>query len=730
MPSQTKNSEISKKIDEFLDYLSVEKGCSPLTIRNYKHYLTRLLVWLNAKKTNAKLEDIKQDSIHEFRAYLAKLGLGKKTQGYHAIALRSFLKWLIRNDYQVMAPDKIELPKIPDRQVKFLSGEQVDRLLNAPTMSDIQGIRDKAILEVLFSTGLRVSELTGLNIEKIDFERREFGITGKGGRARVVFLSSRACEYLKKYIAERKDHFKPLFIRHKGHVDPTMEDNKMRLTPRSVERLVKKYVHKMKLPVEATPHTMRHCVHPETRIFLDKQLISARNLYYQDQSNIQGLDFKKDKITNAQIIGRESHISNLYSVWADGYEIVCSNNHRLFTLTENGINEILVKDLKINDYILGIRKVDIKSTSFVDPQISRLIGYTLGDGVISKVRRGVIIHDKDKKNLEFYQNIIKDKLKTDARIEANPKTNSFRINFYSDQFVNFLQKDLNLHEHSKDRRVPYLIMSSSVGQIKEFIAGIYDAEGNSRGAPRIFSSSKDFLKDIQMLLLRLGIDAHLLERDRTVKLPQGKLFKHLFYTLQVIGKNDQKLFIQLIPTLKSKTLLDESIWEEEKIPVQTILKSIFEELERDGKVGFRYAMQKNENIKSSRYLNEITPLKSTLSKYIRQLDKFGYKGKKLDLLKQLYKSNNFKWLKVKKIKKLPFNRYNVFDFTVSPTENLITDGIVSHNSYATDLLVAGADIRSVQEMLGHKNISTTQIYTHVTNKQLHDIHETFHGRGK
>ena len=103
-----------------------------------------------------------------------------------------------------------------------------------------------------------VSELTNLNRDKIDFERREFGITGKGGRARVVFLSSRSCEYLKKYLNERKDHFKPLFIRHKGKVDITMEDNKVRLTPRSVERLVKKYVHKMKLPVEATPHTMRH----------------------------------------------------------------------------------------------------------------------------------------------------------------------------------------------------------------------------------------------------------------------------------------------------------------------------------------------------------------------------------------------------------------------------------------------------------------------------------------
>ena len=253
LDAQGKITEIAKKIDEFLDYLSVEKGCSPLTIRNYKHYLSRLNEWLITNHKHTDLKSINQDIVHDFRLYLSKLGLGRKTQGYHAIALRSFLKWLIRNDYQVMAPDKIDLPKIPERQVKFLNGEQIDRLLNAPTMSDIQGIRDKAILEVLFSTGLRVSELTGLNREKIDFDRREFGITGKGGRARVVFLSSRSCEYLKRYLDERKDQHKPLFIRHKGK-----ESENMRLTPRSVERLLKKYVRKVKLPVEATPHTIRH----------------------------------------------------------------------------------------------------------------------------------------------------------------------------------------------------------------------------------------------------------------------------------------------------------------------------------------------------------------------------------------------------------------------------------------------------------------------------------------
>lgn len=254
-------ADLVRKINEFLKYLQVEKSSSPLTIRNYKHYLSRFSNWISDKKS---LEEIDQSTISDYRAYLSNLPdrkggvLTKKTQGYHVIALRSFLKWLIKHDYQVIAPEKIDLPKIEDRQVKFLAGDQVDRLLNAPTLSTIQGKRDKAILEVLFSTGLRVSELTKLDREKVDLERREFGVVGKGGRARVVFLSTRAADWLKIYLRAREDHFKPLFIRHKGNMDPTTPDGKMRLTPRSVQRMVKKYVKKVKLPVEATPHVLRH----------------------------------------------------------------------------------------------------------------------------------------------------------------------------------------------------------------------------------------------------------------------------------------------------------------------------------------------------------------------------------------------------------------------------------------------------------------------------------------
>lgn len=257
-------SELSEKVSEFLEYLTIERGSSPLTIRNYSHYLTRFIDWLRSEGIRLSLRDINPEIVRQYRVYLSRLSDGKngtisrRTQSYHVIALRSFLRWLIKNDYPVMSPDKIELPKLTERQIKFMNGEQVDRLLNAPSLSTLNGKRDKAMLEVLFSTGLRVSELTKLNRDKVDLERREFGVIGKGGKARIVFLSKRAADWLSEYLKARQDKLKPLFIRHKGKTVPTDSEDSLRLSVRSVQRMLKKYVKKIKLPVDATPHVLRH----------------------------------------------------------------------------------------------------------------------------------------------------------------------------------------------------------------------------------------------------------------------------------------------------------------------------------------------------------------------------------------------------------------------------------------------------------------------------------------
>jgi site-specific recombinase XerD len=251
--------------DEFLQYLLVEKSLSVLTIRNYKHYINRFLAWMAEKEIPPLPSSINLEVIGQFRVYLAnflgnnKTPIKKATQTYHIIALRSFLRYLnTRRDIATLNPDKIDLPKSDSRIVEFLSHEQIGRLLDAPQMSNVIGLRDRTILELLFSTGLRVSELARLNRDQINLERQEFGVKGKGNKVRVVFLSDSACEWLQRYLDKRDDTYKPLFIRYSGMRSELRNGEKMRLTSRSVERIVKKYSKKAGLPIDAHPHTLRH----------------------------------------------------------------------------------------------------------------------------------------------------------------------------------------------------------------------------------------------------------------------------------------------------------------------------------------------------------------------------------------------------------------------------------------------------------------------------------------
>ena len=258
------NTNLSSLIDQFLEYLEIEKNCSKLTIRDYKHYLKIFAGWFASSQPEKNITDLDLYIVRKYRVYLANrvdgknLTLKRVTQNYYVIALRSFLRFLIKNDYKTLEPSKIDLPKTESRSLKFLEKEQIDRLVNSVDNSKEEGLRDRAILELLFSTGLRVSELVKLNRESINLDRREFGVIGKGGRARIVFISEKAAIWLSRYLNERKDKFKPLFIRYSGRIVEENNGEKMRLTSRSVERIVKKYVRLARLPVDATVHTLRH----------------------------------------------------------------------------------------------------------------------------------------------------------------------------------------------------------------------------------------------------------------------------------------------------------------------------------------------------------------------------------------------------------------------------------------------------------------------------------------
>ncbi len=243
-----------KLLREYLDYLEIEKNRSIKTRGNYERYLRTFFKQAGIKDLN----HITADSVRNFRLKLARLKGGdgeflkKNTQSYYAIAIRNFLKYLIKKDYQVLSPDKIELPKLPERQIEIIDYADLERLLQAPKGSNLRNLRDQAILETLFSTGLRLSELCGLS-RYLDFGRGEITVRGKGEKLRLVFISARAKKSLKNYLEKRGDADEALFISltKKGQAIG-------RITPRAVQRLIDRYARQAGIGKRVTPHSFRH----------------------------------------------------------------------------------------------------------------------------------------------------------------------------------------------------------------------------------------------------------------------------------------------------------------------------------------------------------------------------------------------------------------------------------------------------------------------------------------
>jgi site-specific recombinase XerD len=252
---------LSKAKTDFLEYLEIEQNRSQRTIRNYDHYLTRLLDYAG---DDIKISDITPELVRKWRLWLNRLGtdtsdeLQKNTLNYHLIALRSFLKFCAKRDITALPAEKIELARTTRRQVTFLSDEELSRLFEQPDISVLAGLRDRAILELLLSSGLRVTELVALDRDHVNLKRREFTVRGKGQKDRPVFISQVAAEWLAHYLEERRDNAKPLFIRLGGHKKADQSGDHLRLTTRSVQRLVARYARLAGITKHVSPHTMRH----------------------------------------------------------------------------------------------------------------------------------------------------------------------------------------------------------------------------------------------------------------------------------------------------------------------------------------------------------------------------------------------------------------------------------------------------------------------------------------
>lgn len=262
-------NKLSKLITDFLEYLEVEKNSSQKTIENYDHYLKRFLEFAG----DISPSKIDLNLIKKYRLFLNRLqdkkerSLGKQTQSYHVIALRAFLKYLAKNDIKTVAAEKIELPKTEGRVVTFLEEEEVGRLFKtAGNKDNLVDLRNRAILETLYSTGLRVSELTGLDRDNINLKRGEFSVKGKGGKTRLVFLSDEAIDWINKYLAKRGDPDPALFIRADRRKNKDIEktkDHSLRLTPRSVQRIIDQSARQAGITKTVTPHTLRHSLATE-----------------------------------------------------------------------------------------------------------------------------------------------------------------------------------------------------------------------------------------------------------------------------------------------------------------------------------------------------------------------------------------------------------------------------------------------------------------------------------
>lgn len=687
------------EINESIRKEALRRGYSSKTIKTYCDCVERFFRYCKEEPKKVTKKDIK-----EFLNKLADNGKSGNTINVYLNSLKFLFEELLGKRMKL----NIRYSKKPVKLPVVLSKEEIKKLFNA-----IENPKHKLMIQLMYSAGLRVSELINLKPEDLELEKNYGWVRhGKGNKDRLFIVAEALKEDIKKFIGSKKlNEYNFLFTSIKGR----------KYDVRSLQQIIKKARIKARIDKRISCHTLRHCLHPNTRIFSNCGIYTVRNF---NKSNIQSYNFNNmDSVFANNIIKFKHNSKKILSILADGYEILCTPKHRLFTIGKEGIEEKRAQNIHKGDWIIGIKQVRFtgKNTK-KGVNFWRLVGYILGDGVVSERRRGVFAYDKDKSILKFYKTIVDKLYNINSKIVKLKDRNSYCLNMYSTQIVKELIK-YGLNNISKNKYAPIDLMSATLKEICAFIAGFYDADGNS-GYIRFFSSSKELLKDIQMLLLRLGIDSHLATRNRKVRLPQGKKILHTIFELQIIHLPDQKRFFKKIPTLKSKSIRFENNFYGEKIPVCPIIKKLRSRYIT--KKNMPYAVIEREakklGIRTIRY-ETINPTKKSLIKLIKVFKDVAT-DKELSILKKICYAKNIKWLRVKKNENFQYFG-EVFDFHIPKYECLITNGILSHNSFATHLIENGNSITEVQALLGHKSPETTFVYIHTANPKLINIKSPF-----
>ena len=612
----------------------------------------------------------------------------------------------------------------PIRDLKaYLEPEEVERLIATTTNP-----RDALLLRIPWRSGIRVSELIGIRVQDIDFANRAIVIKvqkirkrdGKAvERRRLVPIDQGTLDMIREYLEWRKQFpYKGdlLFPITRQRVDQIFWQLGRRA---GIKEIGDPAVSKHR---KLHPHHLRHCLHPDTRILTPEGIYTAKQIYQNSTGelwpkppdSVVSINGKSLRPCSSVVTSRSKHTSQLLTIEAGGYELTCSPEHRLFTVDADGLREVKAGEVTVGQYLVGVSSISWAVTDKIGVERSRLLGYFMGDGNL--LTRGIMFTEKTKDIAEFYVKLLRKlypaklKIKGQGYIEPHiipyEDRNSYKVTFNSTAVARWL-KSMGLDKHSRERRVPAILWRAGAEDICQFLAGYYDAEGS---AGRYTSASKCLLRDVQILLLRLGILSSLNERERTVTLPRGNTIKQKQYDLYV---SNQNRFLFYIPTLKRVSWRATDERKLRRIPMQEFVVSLYQ-----GYPGQLTPLAEQKGIKCLARYKKICALAETARKIVGVKKELGSDTRTWEKIL----SSPLVFHKVQSIIQSSDTEQEVYDFGTSHG-NLITNGFLSHNSFAIHCVKRGMTIERLQKILGHSSPTTTSVYLQYSVADLHEDYD-------